>query len=637
MKPTYLFFLFLALTIASCTPSSDMIAMQTATAATAIAAAWTKTPTATPIKTYTPIPSPTATATPTPTPTSTPTATPVPTLTPIPTPTIDRQTLEYLSATNIDKLQVLQQFGYGYVSDMAWSADGQLIALATQTGVQILNAETLDRISVISDKSASSVEFRGEGHELGIVWFEDKAVLVNADSGEVIREYTQLASTGNISFSPDGRLVGITSRVALGEVFVMDAQSGDVVLTQDIVWPLYVRFTPDSSKCLVATWMSQFYVFDLSGQSPSQRIPIQSREITGDGGMDVSTDGQTAAIGDLYGAVFLVNLNALSVSPLEPEHNARVTAVEWSNTGKFLATASWDGTIAIWNTTPKQQIAVFDSYDKVIEDIAFSPDDRLLALVTMNGALQVWRISDGQLVDSTPGFPAGGGVGGVVAISQDRRYLASAYSQGTGRVTVWDALANEMRWAFDDQRAGIYSLAISPDGRYLASASFAERSSMHIVRNAPNQQVVVWDLETGEVVFSSEELHLCVAFSPDGRTIITDRTRDGLSTDSGAMITVGTWQVSPSSQWCKRPGMISPIPGFGDSYQCEDISPDGRLKVRGENGVLRIFDAKTDKEVTEFKVAQYPDINPCAWFDPGGKVLYVFWYRGGILEVWGIP
>ena len=299
--------------------------------------------------------------------------------------------------------------------------------------------------------------------------------------------------------------------------------------------------------------------------------------------------------------------------------------MEWSNTGEFLATASKDGTIAIWDTTSQQQIAVIDSYNNVIQDIAFSPDDQLLALVTWNGALQVWRISDGQLVDSTPGVPAGMGMEGLVAISQDHRLLASAYLDTGGIVTVWDAVAGELRWTFDDQRARVYSLAISPDG---GSVSITSEENLATLCGMPNQQVVVWDLKTGKVVFSSEELHLCVMFSPDGKTITTDRTLDGTTTAGNAKITVGTWQVSPSSQRC----VVDP-----GSYKCEDISPDGRLRVRGDSVVLRVFDAATDEQVAEFLTTEYPRTRPCPWFDPEGKALYVYWYHGGIIEVWGIP
>src|SRR5262249_8432272 len=53
--------------------------------------------------------------------------------------------------------------------------------------------------------------------------------------------------------------------------------------------------------------------------------------------------------------------------------------VNFSHDGKILATASWDGTVKLWQVATGQELFTIRSQAGVVWSVAFAPDDRSLA------------------------------------------------------------------------------------------------------------------------------------------------------------------------------------------------------------------------------------------------------------------
>jgi dipeptidyl aminopeptidase/acylaminoacyl peptidase len=102
-----------------------------------------------------------------------------------------------------------------------------------------------------------------------------------------------------------------------------------------------------------------------------------------------------------------------------------------------------------------------------------------------------------------------------VAFSPDGKRLASASKDET--VRVWDARTGQEALTLKGHTHGVTSVAFSPDGKRLASASWDET-------------VRVWDARTGQEALTLEG-HTgavnSVAFSPDGKPLLRVSTNQG--------------------------------------------------------------------------------------------------------------
>jgi WD40 repeat protein len=115
-------------------------------------------------------------------------------------------------------------------------------------------------------------------------------------------------------------------------------------------------------------------------------------------------------------------------------------------------------------------------------------------------------VAAGAYVDFLPA--AGGGlIAGGVAIS------------GGSRTVIYDVLNGQARFKVDEYWTG---MALSGDGRYLATGWGRRLHQGGIVTTSPAKGIHVWDVATGKEVHCfpvPEDRATVLAFSPDGRRL----------------------------------------------------------------------------------------------------------------------
>jgi WD40 repeat protein len=82
-----------------------------------------------------------------------------------------------------------------------------------------------------------------------------------------------------------------------------------------------------------------------------------------------------------------------------------ITALDFSRDSKILATGDRDGLVQLWDTSTWQEAtAPFSGHNKVVLDLAFSPDGTKLASVSLDGNLIQWKVNatDGQKATRQP-------------------------------------------------------------------------------------------------------------------------------------------------------------------------------------------------------------------------------------------
>lgn len=223
---------------------------------------------------------------------------------------------------------------------------------------------------------------------------------------------------------------------------------------------------------------------------------------------------------------------------------------------------------------------------------AFYPSGTRVATSGDDGLIRVWDVGTGRLLRSVRGP---GGTVSDVAVSPDGRLLASCTDSGDGsRVQLLDARTLRPRRSFEAQEEGIFEVVFSPDGRLLASGG-----RDHVVR--------LWDVRTGRLLRSlagHDDAVTALAFTPDGRRLASASAEH----DS----TVRLWDVATGAA-------LHTLAAHGDWVTSVAFAPGGAtLASGGRDHKLIIWDTGSGRKMRELR---QPEMVYEIEFSPDGKVI----------------
>ncbi|HIK03209.1 MAG TPA: ribosome assembly protein 4, partial [Trichormus sp. M33_DOE_039] len=147
-------------------------------------------------------------------------------------------------------------------------------------------------------------------------------------------------------------------------------------------------------------------------------------------------------------------------------HSSQVFSVAYSPNSKYLASASTDNTIKIWDISTGKPVQTLKGHSDSVNSVAYSPDSKYLASTSSDTTIKIWDISTGKALNTLKGHSDSVY---SVAYSPDGKYLASASEDTT--IKIWDISTGKTVQTLQGHSDSVYSVAYSPDGKHLASAS----------------------------------------------------------------------------------------------------------------------------------------------------------------------
>jgi WD40 repeat protein/tetratricopeptide (TPR) repeat protein len=402
---------------------------------------------------------------------------------------------------------------------MAFSGDGAKLATADHQGTIKIWA---DPQKLTSNSAAlwtlkghrggiRTVSFSTDGKRL-VTTSVDKTVRVwdleNPDPA--IRPLDRFGGTRNMvaRFSPDGQLVAAprsdatTDMVGGNRVLLWDAATGrpvrDLRAADNAYADIYsVAFSPTDSRLLAAGCGrndgSFVSLWDIDTGTELARLPgatnLPGGLRTGAvGALAFSPDGKYLVAGfgerNIWSTAISPNpVKVWEVATRRPihllnGHSGYCTSLAFSKDGTLLASGSRDGTAIIWSIETWKALQTLQNPDPgnrysqsgrgQVEDVAFSPDGKTLALASNGGTVQLWDVSTGKLLETLKGHSSG--VAAVV-FSPDGRTLASGGGDQTVRLWNVETRRELMQLDPGSFRLGtVKSLDFSPDGKQLLAA-----------------------------------------------------------------------------------------------------------------------------------------------------------------------
>ncbi|NNJ10751.1 hypothetical protein EKD04_010460 [Chloroflexales bacterium ZM16-3] len=251
-----------------------------------------------------------------------------------------------------------------------------------------------------------------------------------------------------------------------------------------------------------------------------------------------------------------------------------VSAFALSPDGKLAAIGSYNGALGVWNLGDGSQASItMGSADDAIIALAYSPDGSSLAVGRSQSGVRIQGLGSERSLGAT----RGGERATILAYSPDSELLAVVGENN--RITLWETASLSVSSQIDS-RGPVSSVAFSPNAAELLTGGFDGAATLWDVNSGA--EIVRFDgglnggsrTEGGSRVRHTDQV-VSVAFSPDGNLAITG------SSDK----TIGLWDVAR-----RDPAALGFLSGHTASVSSVEFSDDSQQIISAsDDGTVRLW------------------------------------------------
>ncbi|RMF82456.1 MAG: TIR domain-containing protein [Chloroflexi bacterium] len=379
------------------------------------------------------------------------------------------------------------------ITDIAFSPNSELLVTGSEDGIALLwdvaTNQPIGEPLVGHNSAITGVAFHPDGETIATTSESADVILWNINRKQrlstllPVKAGQRVTTINSVRYHPDGTLIAAAGDDATIQFW--DGETGDV---------------------LDKTFLGHENEITALSFSPDGTVLVSGS--CGEQGRDRCNGGEIR--------VWDVATGEELHDPIAA-HTNLVTSLMFSPDGALLASASADGDIMLWDAITGEQIGdpLINAHDSRITSLAFSPDGTRIASIDVDNEVFLWDVATHEAIDTL--VPPGGRTRSflpletTLAFSPDGTLLASSNDT---TITVWDVETRQPIGAdFVGHESAVQSMVFSPDSQMLISGS---------VSNA----VILWNVQTGQIIGQPLRAQErgginSLDLSPDGRHLVS--------------------------------------------------------------------------------------------------------------------
>ncbi len=537
---------------------------------------------------------------------------------------------------------------------LAISDDGKLFATATTTNVSIFEVASGKKVLGIEDvgKDITALAFSSDGKVLARTSGPTEIALLDVATGKDVKRLNvpqrvrvQGLSYDQLSFSADGKVLilagvqGIKDGIVIVD-FVEVAENKlqrSVVLGGGVGPAFFQRLAPDNKTMAIAGTG----VYSLKDGKELQRLPISPYTSA----LDYSADGKYLVMCTGADGVSIWDVTTGKKVDLDHLPKSFCGAAVLAPDGKTLALAGDNAVIRVVDVKNGTDVHSFKGHRAGLYRVVLSPDAKTAATIGEDNSVRIWDVSTTTELQVIQGPEKGNQVNrrATLAFSPDAKQLAVAWTDNSK--VMYDAKTGKESFTIGEGEvpAGASSLAFSADGKQLATACYdgviyiwnaRTGKSLHRYPEAPREPVAGDSMVPNDHVLTGGAIDLLVAFSPDGRLLLslgTEMQHDGRK--SALVLRVRELVTGKARQELLFADLAPrvtrdrfkldkdgvPVLVTGSPHQCLVVSGDSRYAAVSVGTSVSLVDLCQNKEIRAF--GSWADVVSPAAFSPDASTL----------------